>query len=157
MSPWQLEFVLNVHRNLPLKFHQNRVSNSWDIADIEFVWWGMRSHFRVKPNRCVGVEVRLGFWQLKCGPTQTFLLLAHTALVMRTTVMTTRPLILAPCAVVMCVFHNNHDCTCYKSSAGEVFVAGPFLMGALSVTGVQGEIAICDGHSFTWLYGRETQ
>ena len=39
MSPWQLESVLNVHRNLPLKFHQNRVSNSWDIADIEFVWW----------------------------------------------------------------------------------------------------------------------
>ena len=38
MSPWQLEYVLNVHRNLPLKFHQNRVSNSWDIANIEFLW-----------------------------------------------------------------------------------------------------------------------
>ena len=38
MSPWQLESVLNVHKNLLLKFHQNRVSNSWDIADIEFVW-----------------------------------------------------------------------------------------------------------------------
>ena len=62
MSPWQLDFVLNVHRNLPLKFHQNRVSNSWDIADIGFLWWGLKSHFLVKPNRCV--EVRLGFWQL---------------------------------------------------------------------------------------------
>ena len=40
MWPWQLESVLNVHRNLPLKFHQNRVSNSWDIADIEFLLWG---------------------------------------------------------------------------------------------------------------------
>ena len=39
MSPWQLESVLNVHRNLPLRFHQNRISNSWDIADIEFLWW----------------------------------------------------------------------------------------------------------------------
>ena len=26
--------------NLPLKFGQNRVSNSWDIADIEFLWVG---------------------------------------------------------------------------------------------------------------------
>ena len=41
MSSWQLESVLNVHRNLPLKFHQNRVSNSWYIADIEFVWVGV--------------------------------------------------------------------------------------------------------------------
>ena len=38
MSPWQLEFVLDVPRNLRLEFHQNRVSNSWDIADIELVW-----------------------------------------------------------------------------------------------------------------------
>ena len=51
-------------RNLPLKFHQNWVSYSWDIADIEFVWggwWGLQSHFIVKPNHCV--EVRLGVWQ----------------------------------------------------------------------------------------------
>ena len=32
----------------------------------KFVWWvgggwGLQSHFRVKPNRCVEVEVRLGF------------------------------------------------------------------------------------------------
>ena len=39
MSPWQLESVLNVHRNLPLKFHQNWVSNSRDNADVRFVWW----------------------------------------------------------------------------------------------------------------------
>ena len=63
MSPWQLESVLNVHRNLPLKFHQNRVSNSWDIADIEFVWvggvggWGLHSHYIVKPNHVL----RLGW------------------------------------------------------------------------------------------------
>ena len=38
MSPRQLESVLDVPRNLPLKFHQNWVSNSRDIADIEFVW-----------------------------------------------------------------------------------------------------------------------
>ena len=62
MSPWQMESVLNVHRNLPLKFHQNRVSNSWDIADIEFVWWvgwvgGVQSHFIVKPN----LVLRLGW------------------------------------------------------------------------------------------------
>ena len=29
-----------VPMNLHLKFHQNRVSNSWDIANIEFVWVG---------------------------------------------------------------------------------------------------------------------
>ena len=40
MSQWQFESVLDVHRNPPLKFHQNRISNSWDIADIEFVWGG---------------------------------------------------------------------------------------------------------------------
>ena len=34
MSPWQLESFLNVQRNLPLKFHQNWVSNSWDISDM---------------------------------------------------------------------------------------------------------------------------
>ena len=51
MSPWQLESVLNVHRNLLLKFHQNPASNSWDIADIEFVWvGGLHSHYIVKPN-----------------------------------------------------------------------------------------------------------
>ena len=40
ISPWHLESVLDVLRNLHLKFHQYRVSNSGDIADIEFVWWG---------------------------------------------------------------------------------------------------------------------
>ena len=32
-----LESVLDVPRKLPLKFHQNRVSNSRDINDIEFL------------------------------------------------------------------------------------------------------------------------
>ena len=36
MSTLQLESVLDVPRKLPLEFHQNRVSNSRDIADIEF-------------------------------------------------------------------------------------------------------------------------
>ena len=42
MSPWQLESVWDVTRNLHLKFHQNWVRNSWDIAGIEFLWvgWG---------------------------------------------------------------------------------------------------------------------
>ena len=39
MSPWQLESFLDVPRNLPVKLYQNRVSSSWDIADIEFLWW----------------------------------------------------------------------------------------------------------------------
>ena len=37
MSPWQLKSVQEGPRNLFLKFGQNHVSNSWDIADIEFV------------------------------------------------------------------------------------------------------------------------
>ena len=58
MSLWQLESVLDVPRNLPVKFHQNRVSNSWDIAEIEFLWWvGVQSHFMVKPN----LVLRLGW------------------------------------------------------------------------------------------------
>ena len=36
----KLQSVLYVPRNLPLKFHQNQVINSWDIANIEFVWGG---------------------------------------------------------------------------------------------------------------------
>ena len=39
MSPWQMESVLDIPRKLHLKFQQNRVSNSWDIASIEFLWW----------------------------------------------------------------------------------------------------------------------
>ena len=35
MSPWQLGCVMDGPRNLPLKFHQNRVSNSWDIPDMD--------------------------------------------------------------------------------------------------------------------------
>ena len=46
-----MESVLDVPMSLHLKFHQNRVSNSWDIANIEFLWWwwwgGLQSHFRV--------------------------------------------------------------------------------------------------------------
>ena len=37
---WQLKSVLYVPRNLPVKFHQNLVSKSWDIVDIEFLCMG---------------------------------------------------------------------------------------------------------------------
>ena len=41
-------------RNISLKFGRNRVSNSGDMADIEFALVGgdgeMQSHFCVKPN-----------------------------------------------------------------------------------------------------------
>ena len=71
MSPWQLESVLNVHRNLPLKFHQNRVSNSWDIANIEFLWVvGCAQSLYCQTQPCV--EVRLGFWQQDFGTQQVF-------------------------------------------------------------------------------------
>ena len=39
MLMWQLESVLDVPRDLPLKVGQKRVSNRGVIADIEFVWW----------------------------------------------------------------------------------------------------------------------
>ena len=39
MLLWQFKSVQDSPRNLSLKFGQNRVSNSWDITDIEFVWW----------------------------------------------------------------------------------------------------------------------
>ena len=35
MSSWQLESVKDGPKNLPLKFGQNRASNSWDIADMD--------------------------------------------------------------------------------------------------------------------------
>ena len=40
MLPWLLESVLDVLRSLRLKFYQKRVSNSWDIANIEIVSGG---------------------------------------------------------------------------------------------------------------------
>ena len=35
MSPWQFASVKDCPRNLTLKFDQNRVSNSWNIADMD--------------------------------------------------------------------------------------------------------------------------
>ena len=35
MSSWQLGCVKDGARNLRLKFGQNRVSNSWDIPDMD--------------------------------------------------------------------------------------------------------------------------
>ena len=60
MSLWLLESVKDGPRNQTLKFGQNRASNSWDIADIEFpvvvvvVVVGVQSHFHVKPNLGLG-------------------------------------------------------------------------------------------------------
>ena len=46
-----LESVLDVPRNLCLKFHQNRVSNNRDNADIGcLLGVGVQSHFRFLPN-----------------------------------------------------------------------------------------------------------
>ena len=42
MSPWQLESVLAVPRNLHSKIHQNRISNSWvpgQSGIVEYLWW----------------------------------------------------------------------------------------------------------------------
>ena len=59
MSLSQLEFVQYGPRNLPLKYGQNRVSNSSDIAEIDFAWvvdggggggWRWWWSFIVKPN-----------------------------------------------------------------------------------------------------------
>ena len=57
MSPWQMESVLDV----PLKFHQNRVSNNWDNANIEFLRWGDLNFF----------QTRIFFW-IKIFSDQTF-------------------------------------------------------------------------------------
>ena len=75
MSPWQLASVKEGLRNLLLlKFGQNRVSNSWDIADVKFRvggggggggWWSAQS-FSCQTQlkvMLVWVEVELGFWQ----------------------------------------------------------------------------------------------
>ena len=40
MLLWQLKPVQDSPMNLHLKSRQNRVSNSWDITNIEFLWWG---------------------------------------------------------------------------------------------------------------------
>ena len=67
MLPWQMESVQDGSKTLLLKFGHNRASNSWDIADIEFVWWlvvvgGVQSPFRVKLEPTLGsVELRLGW------------------------------------------------------------------------------------------------
>ena len=48
--------------SLLIRWGKNWVSNSWDIANIEFVWvgwggWGLHSHYIVKPN----LVLRLGW------------------------------------------------------------------------------------------------
>ena len=66
MSRWQMESGQDVPSNLPLKFHQNRVRYSRDIADIEFLWvgWGMQSNFLSNPTKVIlgWVELWLRFW-----------------------------------------------------------------------------------------------
>ena len=58
-------------RNLPLKFCQNRVSNSWDIDDVEFPVVVVGGGGGVKSFSCqtqlllCWVVVELGMWQFK--------------------------------------------------------------------------------------------
>ena len=56
-----LESVKKGPRNLTFKFGQNRVSNNWDISNIEFLWgWWVvvgQCHFCVTRT-----QVELGFW-----------------------------------------------------------------------------------------------
>ena len=66
MSLRQFKYVQDGLRNLPLRFGHNQVSNSRDIADIEFLWggwggggWGgLHSHFHVQPPTIVGLRLR---------------------------------------------------------------------------------------------------
>ena len=58
MSPWQIEFVLDDHKNLKLKFGHNWVSNSWEITDLDFLVVGGS----VNSFSCQ-IQVELGFWQ----------------------------------------------------------------------------------------------
>ena len=70
MTPRQLESVLDVPRSLPLKFHQNQVSNSWDITAFEFMWWlggGWWWWFTVNLVFCFGPKV----WFWTCDLDQT--------------------------------------------------------------------------------------
>ena len=62
MSLRQFKYVQDGLRNLPLRFGHNQVSNSRDIADIEFLWggggWGgLHSHFRVQPPTIVRLRL----------------------------------------------------------------------------------------------------
>ena len=69
MSSWQLESVHEGPRSLHLKFGQNRVSNSWDIVDIEFAvvvvggGGGGEQSFSGKTQLLCWIVVGLGFWQ----------------------------------------------------------------------------------------------
>ena len=59
------DYLFQNWKNHSSKFGQNCVSNSWDIANIEFLWLavvgdgGVHSHFHVKLN--------LGYVCLSCG------------------------------------------------------------------------------------------
>ena len=48
MSPWQFESVLDVPKDLALKFPQNRVINSWDISDLKVPCGGVKTYFSVQ-------------------------------------------------------------------------------------------------------------
>ena len=62
MSMWQSEFVQEGPRNLSLKFGQNCVSNSWDIADIEFVVVLLRvGGLSENGNKAISASTQLNF------------------------------------------------------------------------------------------------
>ena len=67
MSPGQLESVLDVLRNLHLRFHQNRVSNSSDMADIVFVWVGLVGWYAMSFSCLAQLRLCLVEVDLSCG------------------------------------------------------------------------------------------
>ena len=61
MSLWQLKYIQDNRRNLPLKFGQNWVSNNLDIATIEFtVVVVCKAIFMQNPNLC-NVKLNYGW------------------------------------------------------------------------------------------------
>ena len=64
-----LESIIYVARSLTLKFHQNWVSNSWDIAHIEFVWFA-KSFSCLTQLRLYQVEVDLSCGWVELGVLQ---------------------------------------------------------------------------------------
>ena len=53
--------VLDVPMNLRLKFHQNRVSNSWDIGNIEFMWVGWGGWYAKSFSCLTQLKIMLGW------------------------------------------------------------------------------------------------
>ena len=72
MSLWQLEIVQDGSRNLPLKFGQNRVSNSWDMLCLNYLpgWVGGENGNKAI-SASIGVEVELSWVEAELGKNST--------------------------------------------------------------------------------------